>query len=181
MTTMLVVPDNGVSRTWISHAGAGPRASITTLPSSDGLDRSTLEPRSVSPATTRSDACSADMPTAKVALAGPRVSVGTESRANGNDGGMPSQIRPHSVSVWVGGWPAGGAVAAVDPPGTGVKLGPAGALAAGLVVGAGDADGEQAMTAQQPTATIGRRNARRGARTGVRTGRGSMSESYLQR
>jgi hypothetical protein len=177
MTTMLVVPDNGVSRTWISHAGSGPIAWITTLPSPDGSAcRSTLEPRSVSSAARRSEAWSADMPSAKVALAGPsRDSVGTASRVNGNDGGSPSQIRPHSVSVWVGGWPAGGGDATDAPPGTGVRLGSVDGLAlAGRV---GDTDWVQPHADQQAARRIGSRSTRGSARIGDRADRGVTDES----
>jgi hypothetical protein len=175
---MLVVPDNGVSRTWISQAGSGPSASITTLPSSDGSAwRSTLEPRSVSRATMKSAACSADIPTASDALTGPsRVSVGTASGGSGNEGGRASQIRPHSASVWVVGTPAGGGVATVEPPGTGVRLGSVEGLALAGVVGRTDGDDEQPEAIKQIAARM-ERSVMLVARRGDRWDRETTTES----
>jgi hypothetical protein len=66
---------------------------------------------------------SAVSPTANDPDAGPSpVSVATASGGSGRDAGSASQIRPHSVSVWVGSEAAAGDGAA-EPPGTGVSPG----------------------------------------------------------
>ena len=104
------------------------------LPSSDGPSFDSIaNPAPVNADSMRLAVFGAAAPTASDADAGPsRVSVATASGGSGNDGGSASQIRPHSVSVWVGGDATATGEAAVDPPGTGVSS------AVGVAVAAAD-------------------------------------------
>lgn len=111
------------------------------------------------------DTLCAEPPAASDADAGPSspVSVGTASGGTGNQAGSESQMRPQSVSVWVAGDAAPG-VAAVEPPGTGVRSGDAEAdgggdeatllgLAPGVDVLGVAGDGPAALHALSSTAT----------------------------
>lgn len=120
-TDMTTVPDIGVKRTSAAQPSLVPVASTTTVPSSSGDPRSTVQPWARSAVAIAWLAVAASPFTAKDPLVAPApISAGCCPGSLGNEDGSASQMAPNSVPVVVGRV----AVAAGLPcPGTGVRIG----------------------------------------------------------
>jgi len=151
----------GSTATWTRHSPA-PTESRTKLPSSSGPDRASVLKDAFSSAVCIQVAITAvsSFATEYVALTGsglaPSATIDPGNR--GNPAGTPSQMRPHSVSVWVSADPpSAGALAAPDA----ARLGALAGTAEGDGLTDGSARPHAATSTRKISDTVGRRRRNR--------------------